>query len=278
MIVGPTASGKTGLAVEEALRVGGEVISADSRQVYRELRIGTARPSEAEMQGVPHHFVGDRSLRAPLSAGQFAREAEARIGDILAQGRVPIVAGGSTLYLKALRDGLAVLPEADPTIRAHLEARLDAEGLPALVAELEQRDPATAVSLDRQNPHRVLRALEVLLVTGTPISVLRARAGAAPRFRYRVMALNPPREALYTRINARVLAMNEAGLREEVQGLLDAGYSPEIAPLRTIGYAEVIAHLQGAFDWPTTLALIQRNTRHYARRQLTFFRKYFGLQ
>jgi len=278
MIVGPTASGKTALAVEDALRVGGEVISADSRQVYRELRIGTARPSEEEMRGVPHHFVGDRSLLTPISAGQFFREAEARMADILARGRVPIVAGGSTLYLKALRDGLSALPEAAPELRERLTRRLESEGLPSLVAELETLDPATATTLDRRNPSRVLRALEIVLTTGVPVSELRARRAVAPSYRYHVRHMNPPRDELYRRIDARVLKMADAGLREEVMGLLDAGYSPDLGPLRTIGYAEVIANLRGALDWPTTLSLIQSNTRHYARRQLTFFRKFFGLQ
>ncbi len=166
MIVGPTASGKTARAVALALECGGEVISADSRQVYRELRIGTARPTDEEMQGVPHHFVGDRSLADPISAGAFAREAEARIADILARGRTPIVAGGSTLYLKALRDGLADLPPPDPAFRAALDARLRTEGLPMLVQELIARDPEAAGALDLHNPARVLRALEILGTTG----------------------------------------------------------------------------------------------------------------
>ena len=157
---------------------------------------------------------------------------------------------------------------------------MDAEGAlpPIVVAELDALDPTTVTTLDRQNPSRVLRALEVVLTTGVPISELRARGLMAPTYRYHVRQVNPPRAELYRRIDARVQKMVDAGLREEVQGLLDVGVSADLAPLRTIGYAEVIAHLRGAYDWPTAIELIQRNTRHYARRQLTFFRKFFGLQ
>ena len=275
MIAGPTASGKTALAIEEALRVGGEVISADSRQVYRGLDIGTAKPALEERGGVPHHFIDELDPDEPFSAGAFARAAEDRIADVLARGRVPIVAGGSTLYLRALRDGLASIPATDPAVRARLNADLERGGLPALLARLRNVDPETAARVDARNPARVVRALEVHESTGVPLSHFHAHPPAPPRFAYRVVLLDPPRDVLYARIDARVEVMMEAGLMEEVRGLLETGVSPDLAPLRTIGYAEVIAHLGGAYGLGETVSLIQRNTRRYAKRQRTYFQKLF---
>ena len=274
MIAGPTASGKTALAIEEALRVGGEVISADSRQVYRGLDIGTAKPALEERGGVPHHFIDELDPDEPFSAGAFARAAEDRIADVLARGRVPIVAGGSTLYLRALRDGLASIPATDPAVRARLNADLERGGLPALLARLRGVDPETAARVDARNPARIVRALEVHESTGVPLSHFHAHPPAPPRFAYRVMLLDPPRDVLYARIDARVEVMMEAGLMEEVRGLLETGVSPDLAPLRTIGYAEVIAHLGGAYGLGETVSLIQRNTRRYAKRQRTYFQKF----
>ena len=271
MIVGPTASGKTGLAIDEALRMGGEVVSADSRCVYRGLDIGTAKPTAEEQRGVPHHFVDERDLGEAFSAGIFAREAEARISDVLARGRVPIVAGGSTLYLSALRDGLAEMPDVPPDVRERLNLRLAAEGLPALVDDLRRVDPALAARLDLRNPARVLRGLEVREASGTPLSVWQAHR-PTPRFRYDITLLAPPLDVLDARIDVRVLAMIEAGWVDEVTALLARGVSPELEPLRTIGYREITDVVRGRVSIEEAVLLVQTRTRQYARRQLRYFR------
>ena len=275
MIVGPTASGKTRQAIDEALRVGGEVVSADSRCVYRGLDIGTAKPTDEEQQGVRHHFVDERDLGEPFSAGIFAHEAETRISEMLERGRTPIVAGGSTLYLSALRDGLAEMPDVPPSVRERLTARLETEGLPALVADLRHLDPALAARLDLRNPARVLRGLEVVTASGTPLSVWQARR-PTPRFRYDVTLLAPPLDVLDRRIDARVGAMVEAGWVGEVAGLLGRGVSPTLEPLRTIGYREMADVVQGRLSLAEAVELIQTRTRQYARRQLRYFRSRFG--
>lgn len=271
MIVGPTASGKTGRAIERALELGGEVISADSRCVYRRLDIGTAKPTKSERRGVVHHFIDERDLGEPFSAGTFASEAETRIYDILDRGRVPIVAGGSTLYLSALKNGIAEMPVVPDAVRSQLVARLDAEGLPPLVAELHRIDPELAVRLDLSNPMRVLRGLEVFEASGTPLSVWQQRR-TAPAFAYEVELLAPPLDVLDERINRRVVQMVEAGWLGEVETLLRDGVSPLLEPLRTIGYREMTAVALGETTLEEAVPRIQLRTRQYARRQLTFFR------
>ena len=278
MIVGPTASGKTARAVALAKALGGEVVSADSRQVYAGLVIGAATPTMDEREGVPHHFLGELPLGAPFSAGAFARAAEARIAEVHARGRVAVVAGGSTLYLAALRDGLAALADVPVEVRRRLAVRLAAEGLPALLAALDRADPALAARLDRQNPARVLRALEVFEATGTPLSAWQAAPPPPPRFRYAVEYLRPDRAALHARIDRRVTAMFAAGLVDEVRGLLATGHVATLAPLRTIGYREVIAHLAGEATLAATADVIRLHTRRYAKRQGTYFDKFCGLQ
>lgn len=271
MIVGPTASGKTGQAIEEALQQGGEVISADSRCVYRRLDIGTAKPSTSERRGIVHHFVDERDLGESFSAGTFASEAETRIYEILDRGIVPIVAGGSTLYLSALKNGIAEMPPVPDDVRSRWAARLEAEGLPPLVAELRRVDPELALRLDLANPMRVLRGLEVFEASGTPLSTWQ-RQRTTPAFAYDVALLAPPLEVLDERINRRVEAMVDDGWLDEVQALLRDGVSPQLEPLRTIGYREMADVAQGLTTLDDAVPRIQQRTRQYARRQLTFFR------
>lgn len=271
MIVGPTASGKTRRAIEDALVAGGEVISADSRCVYRRLDIGTAKPTFEERQGVPHHFIDERDLGEPFSAGAFAREAEERMRALLDRGVTPIVAGGSTLYLDALRRGIVGVPPVPPEVRAALGAELNAHGLAPLVARLQAVDPDLASRLDLKNPARVLRGLEVFESSGTPLSVWQAQR-RAPAFAYDVTLLAPPLAVLDARIDTRVVEMVEAGWADEVRALLDAGVSPELEPLRTIGYREMTAYVQGETTMERATEDVQRRTRQYARRQLTYFR------
>lgn len=266
--------GKTDLSLALVEELDGEIISADSRQVYEELTIGTAKPSVDVRQQVPHHFIDERSVfNAPYSAGDFARDANERIRGILRRGRQPIVVGGSTLYLHALQFGLADVPSVDDDVRAHLEKRLEHEGAEALYAELEEVDPQQASTMDPTKTQRLVRALEVYHGTGRPLSYYHEHQPAPP-YTFRTIVLHRDREQLYQRIERRVDQMLEGGLLDEVQSLLDAGVDPTRQPLRTIGYREPIQHLRGEIGYNEMVRLVKRNSRRYAKRQLTWFRRY----
>ena len=273
VLTGPTAVGKTALSVRLAERIGAEIVSADSRQVYRALTIGTAKPEADVLARVRHHFIDERDLGEPFSAGTFAEEAEGRIGEILARGRLPLVVGGSTLYLHALLHGLADVPAVPPDVRTSVEGRLAREGAEALYRELTDVDPHSARAMDPTKTQRLVRALEVYHGTGRPLSSYH-RAQRPPRFRYRVYVLHRDRAALYERVNRRVDVMLEAGLLGEVRGLLARGADPQTNALRTIGYQEAIAFLQGEIPREEMVRLIKRNTRRYAKRQLTWLRRF----
>ncbi len=273
MLTGPTAVGKTSLSLELAERLDAEIISADSRQIYRELTIGTSKPEPDQLARIPHHFIDELDLGTPFSAGEFARQAHARIRSILERGRVPLVVGGSTLYLHALQFGLADIPPVAPEVRQHLENRLADEGADALFAELHRFDPASAATLDPTKTHRLLRALEVYHGTGRPLSSYYENQQPPP-FTFKVVVLYREREALYGRINQRVDQMLERGLLDEVRGLLERDVDPAEKALQTIGYQEPIAYLRGAIDYDEMVRLIKRNSRRYAKRQLTWFRRY----
>ena len=272
VLTGPTAAGKTDLSLRLAQALDAEIVSADSRQVYRELTIGTAKPEADVLAQVRHHFIDELDLGEPFSAGQFAQEAEARIREILERGRLPLVVGGSALYLQALIYGLADVPPVPPAMRTSVEARLACEGAEALYRELKHVDPASARTMDATKTQRLVRALEVYHGTGRPLSFYHQRQKPPP-FRYRVYVLHRDRAELYARINRRVDLMLEAGLLDEVRGLLRRGADPAANPLRTIGYQETIAFLQGTISHEEMVRLIKRNTRRYAKRQLTWFRR-----
>lgn len=273
-ITGPTAVGKTELSLAVAERLDAEIISADSRQVYRGIDVGTATPSSDERDRVPHHFVNERSLRDPFSAGAFADAANARIRDILSRGRVPLVVGGSTLYVHALQEGLADIPDVDPSVRASLERRLEDEGEQALYDELVAVDPAQAEKADPTKTHRVIRALEVYHGTGKPLTYYYENQPEPP-FTYCTIVLNRDRERLYERINARVDRMLEHGLLDEVRAVMEMdGVRLDEPPLSTIGYREPIQHVRGDIAYDEMVRLVKRNTRRYAKRQLTWFRRY----
>ncbi len=274
ILAGPTAAGKTALGVAVARRIGAEILSADSRQIYRQLTIGAAKPSEAEQGGVRHHFIDELDLDAPFSAGMFARAAAARIAAIHARGGRALVVGGSTLYLHALQYGLADIPEAPAQVRAGLMERLGREGLPALYAELERVDPALAAATPPANTQRVVRALEVYHATGRPLSSFRPGAPHPPAGRFATVVLALERSRLYERINRRVVEMIDRGLIAEVEGIRAAGYPESLNALQTIGYRETFAHLRGAFDRAELVRRIQMNTRRYAKRQLTWHRRF----
>ncbi len=270
VIGGPTASGKTAAAVAVARHFGTEVISADSRQFYHAMRIGTARPTAAELQGVPHHFLGHLELAETWSAGAFARAAEPVLQRLLADRGRAVLVGGSGLYIDALVKGLDPLPAGDVRLREKLRSRLAKDGLPALMHELHRLDPATAEHIDRDNPHRVLRALEVCLVTGRPYSAQRSHAADRTDMRIVRIAMDLPRTELYRRIDARVDRMVAAGLVGEARSLLP--YRAHNA-LRTVGYRELFMHFDGTLTLEQAIDLVKQHTRNYAKRQMTWLRR-----
>jgi len=275
-LAGPTAVGKTALSVALAQQLGTEILSADSRQFFRELSIGTAKPTPEEMQGVPHHFIGSHSITQEYSAGRFAADALGVLDGLFQRLPVVILTGGSGLYLQAVTDGLDELPAVDPSVRQGLQQELQTQGLPALVAELAATDPVAYGRIDLQNHQRVLRALEITRGTGQPFSSYHtgpeaaAAAAAARPFRVVKVALSRPREELYQRINQRVEAMLAAGLLAEVEGLVPFRHHQA---LQTVGYQEIFGYLAGEYDYAEAVRLLQRNTRHYAKRQLTWLRR-----
>ncbi|MEM6645122.1 MAG: tRNA (adenosine(37)-N6)-dimethylallyltransferase MiaA [Bacteroidota bacterium] len=276
MFTGPTAAGKSAAAVEYALRIpGAEIVSADSRQVYREMAIGTAKPSKDEQAGLPHHFIDELSLTERFSAGAFASEANQRIADIFSRGGVPVIVGGSPLYIQALVFGLAPLPPKAPVIRAELMLALNDGHAEALFAELQRVDPESAATMDATKSQRLVRALEIYRSTGRTRSSFIAEQRPPP-FRYQTKVITHPRPVLYDRINRRVDRMLASGLIDEVKGILHQGFSPELNALQTIGYREPIAHLQGDLAEGGMVEAIKRNTRRFAKRQLTWFRKHFS--
>ena len=273
-IAGPTAVGKTELSLDVAEALDAEIISADSRQVYRELTIGTAKPSPAVQARVPHHFIGERSLHEPFSAGTYAEEANDRIREVLQRGRSPLIVGGATLYLHALQEGLADIPDVDDEVRDWLEQRLEEEGPEALYQELEDVDPTQAEKNDPTKTQRVIRALEVYHGTGKPLTYYYENQPEPP-FTYSTVVLNRDRDVLYDRINRRVDRMLESGLLDEVEAVMEIdGVRLDEPPLSTIGYREPIQYLRGEIEYDEMVRLVKRNTRRYAKRQLTWFRRY----
>ena len=271
-VAGPTAVGKTALCVRLAQQLGTEIVSADSRQFFRELSIGTAKPTPAEMQGVPHHFIDSHGIAEDYSAGRFATDAHAVLAELFHQHPVVILTGGSGLYVQAVTDGLDALPDVPPAVRGQLHAELAAYGLPHLVAELAETDPVAHARIDQQNPQRIVRALEITRATGRAFSSFHTTGPPPenPLFRNVKVALSREREELYHRINLRVEHMLAAGLLDEVRGLLP--YRHHHA-LQTVGYQEIFAYLDGDYDWAEAVRLLQRNTRRYAKRQLTWLRR-----
>jgi len=273
-ITGPTAVGKTTLSLKVAERLDAEIVSVDSRQVYEELTIGTAKPSPEARDRVPHHFIGERTLHEPLSAGDYADLANKRIQRILDRGKRPLVVGGATLYLHALQYGLADIPDVDDAVRERLNERLEKEGKEALYDELKEVDPEQADEMDPTKTQRVIRALEVYHGTGNPLSYYYENQPEPP-FEYETVVLNRDRERLYDRINRRVDQMLDEGLLDEVRAVMNIdGVQLDEPPLSTIGYREPIQYLRGEIDDDEMVRLVKRNSRRYAKRQLTWFRRY----
>jgi tRNA dimethylallyltransferase len=265
------------VALDLAERLDGEIVGADSRQIYRGLGIGTAAPSAADRARIPHHFVAFLDSAEAYSAGRFAREARATITAIEARGRTAVIVGGSGLYLRALLEGLFEGPERDERVRARLHERWRREGLEALREELERVDPEALAGILPGDPVRVIRALEVHELTGRPISALR-RERPAPRLAAPAFGLRWPRALLAARIEARVRAQMDAGLLEEAKRLLARGLSPDAPGPRTLGCAQLLAHLRGERTLEEAVAEIAARTRRLAKRQETWFRKMAGVE
>ncbi|MCM0084482.1 tRNA (adenosine(37)-N6)-dimethylallyltransferase MiaA [Geomonas sp. Red32] len=270
VVGGPTGSGKTELALRIAERIGGEIVNADSMQIYRGMDIGTAKPSPEERASVPHHLLDIVSPEVNFSASDFREAATAAIAGIDARGKIPIVVGGTGLYIRALLDGLVDSPHGDPEIRQRFA---DIPG-PELLERLSAVDPVTAARLHPNDRVRLIRALEVFAQTGRPISDFRSEHGfSGSHYQTMKIAIQVERSELYRRLEARVDRMLEEGLIEEVKGLLSAGYSRELKAMRSIGYKEAAACLAGEISLSGATELIKRDTRRYAKRQMTWFGK-----
>lgn len=268
IILGPTAVGKTDYAIAEALRVGSPVVSCDSRQLYRELRIGVARPDDAQLAAVPHYFIADRSISEPCSAGAYELEALQLLEKLFRDHETVVMAGGSGLYIDALCNGLDDFPDADPELRAQLSERLRTEGVAALRADLRVLDPETYATIDPANGQRIVRALEVTIATGRKYSSFKTHPAKERPFTIVKTGLKRPRPELYARIDARVDRMMEEGLLEEARALLPHRSLPA---LNTVGYKELFDYFDGRYDLAEAVRLIKRNTRHYAKKQLTWW-------
>ncbi len=275
-LAGPTAVGKSALALALAESLGGEIISVDSMQVYRGLDLGTAKPSAVERARVPHHLLDVAELSEAFDAAQFVRLATAAVVKIQARGRVPIFCGGTGLYFKAWLEGLGEAPPSDARVRAELEVTPLAE----LLAELEQRDPLTYARIDRQNPRRVIRAVEVIRLTGKPFSAQRANWNPEVRSQKSEVIFCFSREPadLRARIETRVDTMFAAGLVDETRALLSLGLQQNRNAMQALGYRQVAAHLAGERGLAETIALVKTKTWQFARRQGTWFRSQLSVE
>lgn len=270
VIVGPTGSGKSDLAIEIAERYGAPIISTDSRQFYRGIPIGTAQPDAEQLQRVEHHFIASHDLKQEFNCGAYETEALAKLDELYRKHDVVVAVGGSGLYIKALCEGMDSLPEAEPELRAELAARLRSEGLASLCEELRQRDPAYYEEVDRNNPARVLRALEVCISTGLPYSSMRTGEKRQRPFDIIKLGIDMERERLYERINRRVDVMMQMGLEQEARAVY---HLRELNSLQTVGYREMFDYFDGTISRDEAIELIKRNSRRYAKRQMTWFRR-----
>jgi tRNA dimethylallyltransferase len=268
VILGPTASGKTALSIEVARHFDAPVLSCDSRQFYREIPVGTAAPTAEERGGVPHYFVGDRSVTDCYNCGRYEQDALRLLDELFRRHDTVVMVGGSGLYIDAVCEGMDDIPAVNPAIRPALQERFEKEGLESLVAELQRLDPDYYEKVDRRNPARVIRALEVCLGTGKTYTELRRGRAKERPFEIVRVGVNLPREELYERIDRRVEAMLEAGLEEEARRVYPLRANNA---LQTVGYRELFDWFDGKTSREEAIALIQRNSRRYAKRQMTWF-------
>lgn len=270
VIVGPTGSGKTALAVTLARHFFAPIISTDSRQFYRGLPIGTAQPTTEELSLAEHHFIADREVDDDFNSGRYEHEALARLDELFKRHNVVVAVGGSGLYIQALCEGMDSLPEADDELRQSLKQRLESEGLEPLFEELCQLDPEYAEVVDRHNPARIMRALEVCISSGKPYSHQRKGEKQTRPFRIIKIGTDLPRDVLYARINLRVDMMIADGLEAEARAMLPKRH---LNALQTVGYREMFDYFDGNCSLDEAIELIKRNSRRYAKRQLTWFRR-----
>ena len=274
-VVGPTAAGKSELGLSIAESFNGEIVNYDSVQVFRGLDIGSAKPSREDRESIPHHMIDIREPADLYTAGDYQREARAVLEDIRGRGRIPVLVGGTGLYLRALTEGLFQGPVRSAQWRERLEMLAEVRGREYLHRVLQRLDPDTAQRIAARDKPKIIRAIEVRLETGKPLS---EHLRAEPRrpltgFAICTLGLDPPREESYRRIDARVVRMFDAGLVDEVRGLLARGVPRDAKPLGAIGYRHVLSNLDKNSPWGDTIRMIQRDTRHYAKRQLTWFRR-----
>lgn len=272
VLAGPTAVGKTALAIELAQRLEADIISADSRQVYRHLNIGTAKPTEQEQRQAKHHLIDILEPGQPYSAGQFARDARQTMSTLEAAGRGYIVVGGSGLYLRALIDGFSEMPPVSLEIRQRLRSEIEQRGIDAIYRRLKKYDRETADRLKPSDRDRILRALEVLEGTGRSISYWQSQPRKGDGRRYLLVVLDRKRAELYRRIEERTEQMISSGLLEEVRHLVAFGFKPALEVVKAVGYREALDFLDGRIDFGSMAEAIKMNTRRFAKRQLTWFR------
>lgn len=270
VVLGPTASGKTALAIRLAQHFGTEIVSADSRQVFREMRIGTARPDESEWEGIPHHLLGHHSIHDVYNAGLFEQEAIDKLNAIFEKSDIAILCGGTGLYINAVLEGFDDVPSRNDLIRSEITASYEEKGLHWLQETLKEHDPDFYEHAEIHNPQRLIRAIEVVRVTGKTHAEIRLGRKKERPWKTIKIGIDLPREELYKRIDQRVLHMMREGLEEEAKNLLP---NKELNALQTVGYTEIFEYLEGQYSRERAIELISQHTRNYAKRQLTWFRR-----
>ena len=273
VIVGPTCSGKTDLAISLAEKIPSEIISADSRQIYKHLTVGTAKPTQNELQKAKHHFIDFLGPDVNYNVSKFEKDALAIIEKLQKSNQTPIIVGGSGLYIRAIVDGIFDTVDTDQEYRLQLMKQREEYGNEYLLEKLKEVDPKSAQKLIPQNWKRIIRALEVYKITGKPIWKLQQEYKREFNIEFQQFGLNWEREILYDNINLRVDKMIDEGLVDEVKSIIDMGIDKKINALNTVGYKEIIEYLDEKISLERAIELIKRNTRHYAKRQLTWFRK-----
>ena len=269
IIAGPTASGKTALALKWAERLNTEIINFDSRQVYKELKIGVARPEDSELAQIPHHFIGTHSIHQPLNAARYAELAREKATELISKFGSVVLVGGTGLYLNAFLNGLDEFPEVSPELRQEVVDLYESEGISGLSIALYKLDPNAFEWVQKDNPARLMRALEISKASGKPVSEWRKNEGKPFEFPSRVFAIEMDRKLLYNRINERVDSMVTKGLEEEVKSLIEFQEAPV---MRTVGYSEFFEYFSGNLTKEAAVDLIKQKTRNYAKRQITWFK------
>ncbi len=270
VIVGPTAVGKTALSIELAQKLNTEIISADARQIFTELEIGTAKPSFAQLNQVKHHFINTKSIQESYDAATFGREALERINQLFETQNDVTLCGGSGLYIKGLLEGFDEMPDVPPSIRESINQEYENRGLTWLQQELERLDPDYFEIVDKKNPHRLIRALELNYFSGKPMAYFRQKKKKELPFEVIKIGLELPREELFARIDQRMDDMIEQGLFEEAARFYE---HKNLNALQTVGYQEIFDFMDGLYDKEEAIRLLKRNTRRYAKRQITWFKK-----